>query len=80
MLSSLTTGVSGMMLGGRLFLSCTSNLSKPGTKKKKGELLVKNRRNILLLHSGLCTVDPLWVETSSSKHFLPGTFGLNPKQ
>lgn len=80
MLSSLTTGVSGIMLEGRLFLSCTSNFSKPGTKKKMGELLLENQRNLLLLHSGLCTIDSLRVKTSSSKHLLPGTFRLNPKE
>lgn len=79
MLSSRSTGVSGMMLGGSLFLRFTSNFSNPGAKKK-GELLPENRRKILAPLSGRCTIDPVRVETSSSEHFLPGTFRLKPNQ
>lgn len=79
MLSSRSTGVSGMMLGGILFLRFTSKFSNPGAKKK-GELLPENPRNILPLLSGRRTIDPLRVETPSSEHFLPGTFRLKPNQ
>lgn len=45
MLSSLTRGVLGIMLEGMLFLSCTSNFSKPVMKKKKKEykMLAENK-------------------------------------